>query len=70
MEILIFALIALYNVHRQPEWVAAEPEEFQSFELKALRHFAGNKPILPSSRSCRGNAKLCGRVPAVIVGAT
>jgi hypothetical protein len=51
MEILIFALIASYNAHRQQEqWVVAEPEEFQPFDLKALRHFVGNKPIRSSSR--------------------
>ena len=37
MEILIFALIASYNVHRQQERVITEPEEFQPF---------------PSSRRC------------------
>jgi len=30
--------------------VAAEPEEFQPFDLKALRKSAENKPSLSSSR--------------------
>ena len=34
MEILIFALIASYNAHRQQERVVAEPEEFQPFDLQ------------------------------------
>ena len=37
MEILTFALIAAYNRHRQQERVVAEPEEFQPFDLQALR---------------------------------
>jgi hypothetical protein len=37
MEILIFAVIASYNAHRQQERVVAEPEEFQPFDLQALR---------------------------------
>ena len=49
MEILIFALIASYNVHRQQERVTTEPEKFPPFDLKALRHFAGNKSIRSSS---------------------
>jgi hypothetical protein len=40
MEILIFALIAAYNEHRQQERVVAEPEEFQPFDLQALRNSA------------------------------
>ena len=40
MEILIFALIASYNGHRQQERVVAEPEEFQPFDLQALRNSA------------------------------
>jgi hypothetical protein len=50
MEILIFALIASFNVHRQQERVITEPKEAQPFDLKALRHFAGDKSIRPSSR--------------------
>ena len=50
MEILIFALIAWCNVHRPQKRVVTEPEEFQPFDLKALRHFAGNKSIRSSSR--------------------
>jgi hypothetical protein len=49
MEILIFGLIASYNVHRQPERVITEPEKPQPFDLKALQHFTGNKPIRASS---------------------
>jgi hypothetical protein len=44
MEILIFALIASYNAHRQQKWVVAEPEEFRAFDLQALRNSADNKP--------------------------
>ena len=50
MEILIFALIASYNAHRQQEPVVAEPEEFQPFDLQALRNSADNKPSRSSSR--------------------
>jgi hypothetical protein len=50
MEILIFALIASYNAHRQKETVVAEPEEFQPFDLQALRNFPDNKPSRSSSR--------------------
>ena len=50
MEILIFALIASYNVHRQQERVITEPVELPPFDLKALRHFADNKSIRSSSR--------------------
>ena len=49
MEILIFALIASYNAHRPQEWVVAEPEDFQPFDLQALRNSADNKPIRSSS---------------------
>jgi hypothetical protein len=45
METLIFALIASYNAHRQQEWVVGEPEEFQPFDLQALRNSAESKPI-------------------------
>jgi hypothetical protein len=37
METLIFALIASYNANRQEEPAVAEPEEFQPFDLQALR---------------------------------
>jgi hypothetical protein len=50
METLIFALIASYHAHRQQEWVVAEPEEFQPFDLQALRNSADNKPSQSSSR--------------------
>jgi hypothetical protein len=48
MEILIFALIASYNAYRQQERAVAEPEEFQRFDLKALRLFAGDDLIRSS----------------------
>jgi hypothetical protein len=50
METLINALIASYNVHRQQEPVVAEPEEFQPFDLQALRNSADDKPSRSSSR--------------------
>jgi hypothetical protein len=50
MEILIFALIASYKVHRQQERVITEPEDSPRFDLKALRHFAGNNSIRSSSQ--------------------
>ena len=50
MEILIFALIASYNGHRRQERVVAEPEEFQPFDLQALRNSADNKPSRSLSR--------------------
>jgi hypothetical protein len=50
METLIFALIASYNAHRQQEPVVAEPEEFQPFDLQALRNSADNMPSRSSSR--------------------
>src|SRR5438132_6793961 len=40
MEILIFALIASYNARRHQEWVIAKPQEFQPFDLQALRNSA------------------------------
>ncbi len=36
MEKLIFALVASH-AYRQPEPVVAQPEEFQPFDLQALR---------------------------------
>jgi hypothetical protein len=50
METLIFALIASYNAHPKQEWVVAEPEEFQPFNLEALRNSTENKPSRSSSR--------------------
>jgi hypothetical protein len=50
METLIFALIASYNAHRQQKPVAAEPGEFQPFDLQALRNSADNKPSRSLSR--------------------
>ena len=44
MEILIFALIATYNGHGQQKRVVAEPEEFQPFDLQALRNPAKAEP--------------------------
>jgi hypothetical protein len=44
MEILIFALGAAYNRHRPQERVVAEPEEFQPFDLQALRNPAKAEP--------------------------
>jgi hypothetical protein len=44
METLVFALIASYNAHRQKEPVVAEAEEFQPFDLQALRNSPENKP--------------------------
>jgi hypothetical protein len=44
METLIFALIASYTAHPQKELVVAEPEEFQRFNLEALRNFENDKP--------------------------
>jgi hypothetical protein len=49
MEILILALAASYNAYRQQERVAAEPEEFQPFDLQALRKAADNKASRSSS---------------------
>ena len=49
MEMLIFALIAAYNTHRQQERVVAQPDEFRPFNLKALRYFVGNQAIRSSS---------------------
>jgi NTE family protein len=50
METLILALIASYNARRQQEPVVPEPEEFQPFDLQALRNSAENKPSRWSSR--------------------
>ena len=44
MEILIFALIASYNMDRLQERVVSEPEEFQPFDLQALRNSANAEP--------------------------
>jgi hypothetical protein len=50
METLIFALIASYNAHRLKESVVAEPEEFQPFDLEALRNSGENKLSRSPSR--------------------
>jgi hypothetical protein len=41
------AFVASYNARRQQEPVVAEPEEFQPFDLHALRKIRGkqNKPV-------------------------
>ena len=44
MEILIFALIASYTAHRQQKRAVTEPEEFQPFDLQALRSSANAEP--------------------------
>ena len=53
MEILIYALSASYAARSQQECVIAEPEEFQPFNLQALRNSTDNKP---SRSSCRREA--------------
>ena len=63
MGILIVALIASYNAHRQQERVVAEPEELQPFDLQALRKTTDSKlevikgvqdsPDLPTGRGKR-----------------
>jgi hypothetical protein len=50
METLIFALIASYHAHRRREPAVAEPEEFQPFDLQALRNSVDTKPSRSSSR--------------------
>ena len=57
MEILVFALIASYNAYRRQERVVAEPEEFQPFDLQALRNSANAEPSgqWQSSLSVYGN---------------
>jgi hypothetical protein len=50
METLLFGFIASYNAGRQQEPVVAEPEEFQPFDLQALRKSAENKTSLSSRR--------------------
>jgi len=47
---LVFALIASYNAHRQQEPAVAAPEEFQPFDLQALRNSVDTKPSRSSSR--------------------
>jgi hypothetical protein len=46
----LLARFMIFNAHRQQEWVVAEPEEFQPFDLQALRNSADNKPSQSSSR--------------------
>jgi len=50
MEILIFALIASHNAHRQRKPVIAEPGEIQPFDLQALRNSTDSKPSGSPSR--------------------
>jgi hypothetical protein len=50
METLIFAVIASYNAQRQQEPVVAQLEEFQPFDLQALRNSTDNTPRRLSSR--------------------
>jgi hypothetical protein len=51
MELSLFALIALlYSAHRQQEPVVAEPEEFQPFDLQALRNSADSQPSRSPNR--------------------
>jgi hypothetical protein len=50
MEVLLFALIAWYNAHRKRKLVVAEPEEFQPFDLHALKNSADNQPSPSPSR--------------------
>ena len=50
MEILIFALIASYNAHRQPERVVVGPEELGGLDLQALRNFVNAQPVRISNR--------------------
>jgi hypothetical protein len=50
MEILIYALSASYAARSQKQCVVAKPEEFQPFDLQALRNSPDNKPSRPSSR--------------------
>jgi hypothetical protein len=40
MEMLIFALITSYKTLRRQERMVSEPEEFQPFDLEALRNSA------------------------------
>jgi hypothetical protein len=49
METLVFALIASYSARRQQELAVAEPEEFQPFNLQALRNSENNKPSRSSN---------------------
>jgi hypothetical protein len=50
MKTLIFAIIASYNAQRRHECVVAEPQEFQPFDLEALRNPADIMPSRSSSR--------------------
>jgi hypothetical protein len=50
METLKSALIASINAYRQKEPMVAEPEEFQPFDLQALRNSTDIKSSRSSSR--------------------
>jgi hypothetical protein len=60
METLIFALIASHNARRQQESVIAEPEEFQPFDLQALRNPAEQQaePVVESVGSIPATNRL------------
>jgi hypothetical protein len=56
---LIFALIASYNAHRRKEPVVAEPEEFQPFDLEALRNSGKQtEPVVQSTGGIRATNRL------------
>ena len=57
MEILIFALIASYNAYRQQKREVAEPEEFLSFDLQALRNSANTEPAGQRHTSLRSDGR-------------
>jgi hypothetical protein len=57
MEILIFTLIASYNAYRQQKRVVAEPEEFQPFDLQALRNFTKAKAAGKRQTSLRSDER-------------
>jgi hypothetical protein len=68
MEILIFALIASYNAHRQQRRVVAEPEEFQPFDLQALRNSRRlSPPANGTPVSGATNAPFQGTVPRQVL---
>jgi hypothetical protein len=52
MDTLIFALIASYNAHRQREPAVAAPEEFQPFDLQALRNSVDQAKQVIESEVC------------------
>jgi hypothetical protein len=58
MEILIFALIASYNMDRLQERVVSEPEEFQPFDLRALRRTPNAEPARTMAHRSRERRSL------------